>query len=67
MDLGDNALYKCKLRIPLQCSGTCELSLGGPIGLGNQEAQEENAQTQAQENVEGDPLATENQVTPSFH
>ena len=37
--------------------------MGGPIGLGNQEAQEENAQTQAQENAQGDALAAPDEVT----
>jgi hypothetical protein len=63
MNLGDATLYKSKPRIPLQCSGTCELSLGGPIGLGNQEAQEENAQTQTQEDAQGDEVAAPDEVT----
>jgi hypothetical protein len=38
------------------------LRQGTGLGLGNQEAQEENAQTQAQEDVEGDPLAAPDEI-----
>src|SRR5438067_1696417 len=57
--------YQSKLQLPLECSATCTPPKCYPrpaIGLGNQEAQEENAQTQAQEDAQGDALAKENEV-----
>jgi hypothetical protein len=56
------SLYQSKPRVRLECSGTCELLRDGPFGLGNQEAQKENAQTQAQEDAQEDPLAAPDEV-----
>jgi hypothetical protein len=38
------------------------LRQGTGLGLGNQEAQKEDAQTQAQENAQGDALAATDEV-----
>src|ERR1700730_18144783 len=60
--VGLRSTYQSKPRVRLECSGTCELSRDGPFGLGNQEAQKENAQTQAQEDAQGDALAGTDEV-----
>src|SRR5712691_6138371 len=63
-----DTLHQSKLRHRLECSARCTASYSfvarqrPPLGLGNQEAQKENAQTQAQENAQGDPVAAPDEV-----